>query len=53
MDLAKIRLIKELSIEMDLAKIRLIRKAVIKERGAAVFWKNPPAPHPIQSPFKY
>jgi hypothetical protein len=45
MDLAKIWLIKLLSIEMDLAKIRLIRKALIKERGAEVFWKNPPAPN--------
>ncbi len=53
MDLAKIRLIKLLSIELDLAKIRLIRKAVIKERGAEVFWKKSACPPSSESPLKY
>ncbi len=41
--------LKELSSEMDLAKIRLIRKVLIKERGAVVFWKNPPVPYPVKA----
>jgi hypothetical protein len=40
---------KVLSSEMDLAEIRLILKVVIKERGAEVFRKNPPIPHPVRS----
>jgi hypothetical protein len=38
-----------LSSEMDPAEIRLIRKVVIEERGEEMFWKNPPAPHPLRA----
>jgi len=41
--------LKVLPSEMDKAEIRLLRKVVIKERGAEVFWKNPPAPHPLRA----
>ncbi len=41
--------VKGIASEMDLAEIRLIRKVVIKERGTAVFQKNPPAPHPLRA----
>jgi hypothetical protein len=41
--------LKVLSSEMDTAEIRLIRKVVIKERGAAFFKKNPPAPHLLRA----
>jgi hypothetical protein len=41
--------LKVLPSEMDTAEIRLLRKVVIKERGAEVFWKNPPAPHPLRA----
>jgi hypothetical protein len=30
---------------MDPAEIRVIRLVAVKEKGAEVFWKNPPAPH--------
>ncbi len=46
--LYKIRL-KVLSSEMDPAESRLIRKVVLKEKGVAVFKKNPPAPHPLRA----
>jgi hypothetical protein len=37
--------LKVLSSEMDPAEIGLIE--VITERGAEVFRKNPPVPHPV------
>jgi hypothetical protein len=36
-----------LSSEMDSAEIRLI--VFIKERGAKIFVRNPPAPHPLRA----
>jgi hypothetical protein len=38
----KLSALKVLSSEMDPAEIRFIRKALITERGAEVFNKNPP-----------
>jgi hypothetical protein len=41
--------LKVLSREMDPAEIRLIWWDVVKERGAEVFWKNSPVPHPVRA----
>jgi hypothetical protein len=41
--------LKVLSSEMDPAEIGLNRQVVIKERGAEVYWKNPPTPHPLKA----
>jgi hypothetical protein len=41
--------LKVLSSEMDPAEIRFIRKAFVKEKGADVFRKNPPVPHPVRA----
>jgi hypothetical protein len=46
---AIVKTLKELSSEMDPAEIRLIRQVIIEERGAEVFRKNPPVPHPVRA----
>jgi hypothetical protein len=48
-DRTQLILLKVLSSKMDPAEIMIIGYDVVKERGAEVFWKNPPVPHPVRA----